>query len=210
MKGPSMETSTIDLHHVNFRAHDQGSEYSKDELSRLLESGNVSWTRWKNEGFRTLDDLLDLINDYQVELIIEDKKLLLIKVHVAIVRVTFHTVSKVLELTEEKQVNILNGKILSRNYEGIGETVRKNELAHEAAHRGLREELGFTDPTKYRLSQFPKSDWTDPRESKKWPGITMLYYRRIFTCIIDEEIYSPTGYKENKDGCEINFVWKEA
>ncbi len=205
-----METMERDLYKVNFRASSAKLEYSKNELSRLLESSNIPWTRWKNEGFRTLDDLLDLINDHQVELIIEDKKLLLIKVHVAIVRVIFHTGSKVLELTEEKQVGTLSGITLCRNYKGIGETVRCGELADEAAHRGLKEELKFSDPTKYRLSKFPESKWDGPRESKKWPGIEMAYYRRIFICTIDEELYLPNGYTEEKESCKIHFVWKES
>ncbi len=200
----------LDLYRVNFRANAPKLEYHEHEISRLLESSNIPWTRWKNEGFRTLDDLLDLINNHQIELIIENKKLLLIKIHVAIVRVIFRTGSKVVELTEEKQVGTLNETTLYRNYEGIGETVRCGELADEAARRGLKEELNFSDPTKYKLAKFPQSEWTEPRESKKWPGITMTYYRRIFSCTIDEELYLPDGYIEERESSKIHFVWKES
>ncbi len=78
-------------------------------------------------------------------------------------------------------------KLEQRPFKGsIGEAVRvKFETYTDAAHRGLKEELGFIDPARYTLLEGPDEE-SDPQPSEKYAGMCDVYHRRHFTVTLEQ------------------------
>jgi len=184
--------------------------YSENELLTILKNHNVLWQKWETQGFRSIADLLDLLNNHQAALIYFPDKSLQMSIHVAVIIIQFQLPDKrILELEEDRQEIIGTNNILKRHVRGIGETVRNKERPYYTAIRGLKEELGFSDPNLFRLSSTViRSEWTDLIPSKKWPGLYASYYRRTFGCFINPDLYRPEGYIKTKSDVRIIFAWR--
>lgn len=101
-----------------------------------------------------------------------------------------------------------DGSILRREFNGIAETINRSEDIRDGAIRCLAEELKFTDPSAYNLSECMKVEHREPIDSEKWPGIKAAYHRYIFECTIPRRLYKPEGYIEIKKNRKIYFKWK--
>ncbi len=186
--------------------------YSEERLIGILESHNVPWKEWKTRGFRSVADLLDLLKNHKAVLM-EPPPHLHMEVHVAVVIIQCAVPSVgLLELWEDRQEITGTTRVLRRNVQGIGETIRNTEkFPYQTALRGLTEELGFSDPNLFRLSStIIRKEQTSIVPSKKWPGLFATYHRWIFGCFIHPNLYKPPGYVEQKEGVNIFFTWRPA
>ena len=184
-----------------------------EELKWVFRKINVPWETWgKGNGSRTLRKLENVLNEEQVTLCIENG-IATLHVKVCVILVYYRHTNPHLILREKFQRHLPNGPdIVRAAFDGIAETKKLNEtLLHQTAERGLREELGFTDPQLYTLSQEPVSQTMGPMDSRKWPGLRAYFYREKLTCDISEKLFKSEGYVEKKphERMEIHFGWKE-
>jgi hypothetical protein len=194
------------------------------DIVRMLDDHHVSRQSWGTGTARTLDDLFE----YH-----ENERLyfrngnngdngnghgngngssagLIIDVHSVVVLVYHRFRRKWLELFEDRQV-FKNGDVLRRsNFNGIAETMRRTGTRRREAMRCLKEELGFGDPSKYELSDHCRTEDRELCPSEKWPGLSAVYHRHIFECVISRTLFRPGGYVEieKKDGRKIYFEWR--
>lgn len=181
----------------------------RNQVIALLDAHRVSTELWGTGTNRTIGDLFNYHERDQLYFRNDDSSRLVIDVNAVVVIVLYRSRKKWLELYEDCQ-KFPDGKILRRaNFNGIAETMRRNEQnPTESAHRCLREELGFKDPTLYKLSDCLEVEHHQPIPSEKWPGIWASYHRHIFECVISAPLFHRSGYVEQEKNRTIHFKWK--
>lgn len=181
---------------------------NRTEIISMLDRHKVPWHTWGTGTSRTLEALCDYHEKDQLHFRNNTSPSIIIEVQVAVVLVTHKFNRRWVELFEDRQV-FDNGEVLQRlNFNGLGETVRRNEGFREAAARCLQEELSFNNPRHYQLSERVRTEKRDPVPSEKWPGLMAAYHRHVFECVISRKIYRPDGYQERDGDRTIHFKWK--
>ena len=178
------------------------------ELAQVLDAAHVPYQDWGRVGHtRSLEELFAYQRDHRVTF--SDSLPITIEVQAAVAIVQFTDASSqglLLELIEDRQITTKTGAKIQRNLRGIGKTLLKSERAFDAMVRGLREELGFSDPQDYDL-RYKFIEDRDPMPSEKWPGIFSADRRILFECKISEKIFRRAGYVAHKDGRETHLIW---
>lgn len=175
----------------------------------MLRENNMPMHLWGTGTNRTLNDLFVYHERDAIDFRNGKTEGIVIDVQVAVVIVMHHFNNEWLELFEAYQL-FPNGQKLdrSKDFNGIGETMKRRESLESAAQRCLKEELGFGDPKRYELSDSVTIEHWAPRSSEKWPGIVAVYHRHIVECMISRELYQPNGYVEPDGNREIHFRWR--
>jgi hypothetical protein len=126
-----------------------------------------------------------------------------------------------LELREARQIFPNGRPPLVRNFDGIGETMRKisgstlsDGFVTAEVQRLFAEELSqteplFKDPTRYQLTYW-HNELMDRRVSEKWPPMEVVFHRKKRKCELPRgsPLFHPEGYRElTDDGRVIEFEW---
>ena len=177
---------------------------TKDEIIHLLRKYKIPFEFWNGQSGKNIDDLVRSI--YSGEVTLEAMSDGLIQhVNVAVVTVRFLLDGQWLELREDRQ-EFPDGTVKCRKFSGsLGEKIRGNETPLKAAKRGLIEELGFPTHIKYRMVS-GKIEVTPRRISDWYSGLTDVYHRHHFLCVIPPELYKPE-YVELYLNKRIYFKW---
>ena len=179
------------------------------EILEILKRHGVPLQKWGMGKYRSFEDFMRYATEDQFFLRDGDGNGLVVEVHAAVVIVIHKFRKEWLELYEDRQVSS-NGKVLCRkNFNGIAETLKRDEAPREGAMRCLSEELNFCDPSLYQLSELLGVERRDPVPSEKWPGIKAQYNRYLFECTIERQLFHKYGYRELEGhGREIFFKWR--
>ncbi len=181
----------------------------REEIIYLLDKHRIPWKDWGRGSRKGLGDLVNSIKLGETRLEAGSSKLIL-HVRVAVVTVRFKLNGQWLELREDRQEFIIDGKVSEikrrTSFNGsLGEKIRRNESPITTARRGLREELGFPKNSGYKLSyngleimKCESSDW--------YSGLIDVYHRYHFVCLIPPELYR-SKYTERYLHRTIYFEW---
>ncbi len=192
----SSVVALLDRHRIDYRAWGTGTTHPLSELVRRLQT----------ESMTLREDPLS--ND------------LLLTMNVVVVHVYYQGELGNKVLYEEGQLFHASDKYLQRHFEGIGETLRRNESPRKAAERALSEELGqsqsgFRDPTNYPalVEDNIRMNVDQKEESKKWPGLEVKFDRRHYSTTIGDRLYrdqyTETTYIFGGQPFKTTtFVWK--
>ncbi len=191
-----------------------GRILSETEVADFLDRQKVPWRIWgSGNGTRTFEEFYRYHRDDQFYIRNGGEIGVTIDVYVAIVMVYHKSRGRWLELFEHHQVSPIGEYLERKNFNGIADTLRRDESLSEGAHRCLKEEIGFDAPLKYDLTPCVRVEIRDPMDSEKWPccGVTAIYHRHIHECIISQQLFDITGYDETeKNGRKIYFKWPQA
>jgi hypothetical protein len=180
---------------------------TSEKIYKLLRNHRLPIHKWGTKNYRSFDDLVQSMKRDRVTIRNHGTPELILDVHALVILVLYKYRNRCMELYEVRQVSP-HGKVLRRKFNGIAETMKQNESDLVAARRCLREELGFSDPKLYSLSERLKIEHLEPQPSEKWPGIKSSYHRHIFQCEISQELFKKKGYVEIDNGWTIFFKWK--
>src|SRR5580704_807556 len=125
---------------------------SRKRIVAILEKHHVSLELWGTGTHRSLDDLVKCMASDCVSFRNGDSTCATIDVHAVVVIVTHQYRKQWLELYEDRQ-EFSNGcpPLRRKGFNGIAETLGRDEELTVGASRCLAEELGFRDPSKYKL-----------------------------------------------------------
>jgi len=180
----------------------------RERIIGILKEHEVRMDRWGTGTYRSLDDFIEYMTHDQFSFRPNGSPVLIVDVHTVVVIVTHVYNRRLLELYEDRQV-FDNGHVIKRhNFNGIAETLERDESPRDGAMRCLAQELRFTDPRDYHLSGCTTIDHREPVPSEKWPGIMAAYHRYLFGCVISRRIFRSGGYVESVPGRKIYFKWK--
>ena len=178
-------------------------------IQEVLERYRTPLETWGTGNYRSLEDFVRYATEDQFFLRNGGSGGLVVEVHAAVIVVVHQCKKKWLELYEDRQVSP-DGTVLRReSFNGIAETLKRNETPRDGAMRCLAEELNFSNPKLYRLSECLGIERRDPVRSEKWPGLQAQYNRHPFECVIGRNLFRKNGYREcERDGREIFFGWR--
>lgn len=183
------------------------TESKIDELKALLETQGVDTSSWGQGATKTIEHLQKEIDDGETTLEVDSDGNLIRKVSLACVDVYYKTQDgKTLFLVEEKQVFKNGGERKRTLKSSVTEKMKKDENSHEAAKRGLYEELGIEGEIDIR-----KINTVSDEEEvvSAYPNLKSKREKEIFETYITESQFRPEGYQEVQDDKTTYFVWKE-
>ena len=176
-----------------------------EKLKEKLEEAKINTRKWGENGVKTVQHLLDEMNNGETKLVINTEEKLIRFVKVVAINVYYHMDDKYAwKLVEERQ-QFPDGTIKRRNIDtSLGEKIRGNENPTESAIRALKEELGFDMP--YTLT--PLKSILREKESEFFPGLLSSYETHFFSCSIPLRLFKAKGYVEKKAEKKIFFIWR--
>lgn len=176
------------------------------ELEVLLTTYGVDFSSWGTGNAKTLQHLLDEINNGEAE-IIDEFGYLIRRIRALDITVT-HTNSdgQSLVLLEDRQ-EFTDGRVRRRDIgAGVKEKLSRNEYADSrSVMRALQEELGITLYLPDGL--VPRVEVKD-REPSSYPGLRGRYMIYFFEIDLPDECYNPDGYVEHQPDKSTYFVWQ--
>lgn len=180
---------------------------TETEVVEALNRHDIPLHLWGTGNHRSLDDFIEYMqNDrfhWRDHLIAP-----IVDVYVVVAIITHSYRRQWLELYEDHQ-DFGNGHILGReNFNGIAETLKREEGLIDGVSRCLKEELGFHDKAKFKILPNCEIERRAPAPSEKFPGILAVYHRHVFECEISRDIFSKGGYAEKEKNRTIHFKWK--
>lgn len=190
---------------------DKETILTRDQLIGLLENRGIPWQTWqRTRATRSFDDMLKYHTRDQFYFYNGETPKFTVDVHVVVVRVHYLTDSGLMELYEERQVFPDQSELRRGNrFDGVGETRKRGEDTRDGALRCLREELNFTDPSKFTLSECLEIQDLPPGPSDKWhPHVEAVFHRYIYECFPSRALYNPFGYVHVEDGITFFFKWR--
>ena len=187
----------------------QTFDNEKQEILEILVQHCIPLETWGTGSYRSFEDFVRYATEDQFFLRNGGNCGLVVEVHAAIVVVVYQCRKKWLELYEDRQVSPGGTTLRRTDFNGIAETLKRNETPRDGAMRCLAEELNFSNPKLYRLSECLGIERRDPVRSEKWPGLQAQYNRHPFECVIGRNLFRKNGYREcERDGREIFFGWR--
>ena len=160
-------------------------------------------TQWGTGSAKGLNDLYKELVDGECTLLAAGRTLVR-EFRVARVDV-FHMTDdgQLLRLKEDRQI-FNDGRTRFRGFEyAIGEKAKPLERFHEAAHRGLSEELKIHDP----LELLPINSFVDMEPPKDYPGIPSISKRADYRLILPPDYYRAEGYVDEQTDKKTVFIW---
>ena len=180
--------------------------------------------KWNRNGYYSLDNLFEWLRLGECRLIPEEGKLLLwIEVAVAFIRSTRpadpkvdHFGGRILVELREQRLND-QGEWVFRSFNGsLGEKIRLSarETAEGAVVRGIREELGDTEPRlKEEENVRPflrplqvQMEQCSYREAEFFPGLAVTHNRHRLEYEMPPHLYRHE-YMSNAGGRPVRFIW---
>lgn len=182
---------------------------TRRQVIRLLRKHGINYQSWvKSVTTNSLEDLVKSVRAGECELHSLPDGRLVLHINVAVVTVICSRCKSSQELREFR-----NGE--HRPFNGsLGEKIRTrySETAIQAAKRGLREELGKTEPLfkDETLYTIRPNGWETkpPQPSEFYPGLYDEYARDFFLCDIQPPLCH-NRYIAEDNGRHIHFYWIE-
>ncbi len=171
---------------------------NKDTLVRLLTGCGILVEQYGIGKAKTLDQLLDEINDGETELVLRRS------VKVIALNVFYKDDDKELILVEQKQV-LLDGRERPRTLDSsIGEKMLADEVPLEAARHALKEELEIEEMLDLKEGEpFERTS-----VSPSYPGLSTHYRFFRFSVYLPDHLFKPEGYIIKEADKTTYFVWK--
>ncbi len=183
------------------------NEVQQAELEVLLTTYGIDFSSWGTGYSKTLQHLLDEINNGESELI-EESGSLIRRIRALDITVT-HTTSdgRSLILVEDRQ-EFTDGRVRHRAKGGVREKLSRDEFADSrSVARALNEELGVTLDLPNDLT--PRVEVKD-RDASSYPGLTGRYMIYFFEVNLPGDCFNPDGYIEHQPDRSTYFVWQQA
>ncbi len=177
----------------------------EQELLALLQAHNIPLNEWGVGEAKNFNHLLSEVQSGEATVVEENGNLL--RSAEGAVLVVYSTDGKrTWRLKEDKQV-FKDGREKRRELEtSIGEKMRPDESAVEAAYRALREELKITE----RLALTPKpSIIKGPVSSQSFPGLMTRYVMNVFEVFLPQHLFKSEGYIECQEDKTNYYTWIE-
>jgi hypothetical protein len=183
-------------------------------IRALFERENIRYDLWNGGEVRTFQGMMDYVNRDRFLVVDQGpgKAPVIMVTNVVVYIWCMRTIQE--ELYEAFQ-SFDDGSRPpeSRGFDGISETVAKDETLDQAVVQLLAEEPGYSEPGFRDPKNYQVYRWTPKpsglRDSDKWPGLKAVYERNCFNCqITNPRIYHPEGYHEIRDGITTVFRWK--
>jgi hypothetical protein len=184
----------------------KGSEMAAiKHLKVVLASADIPYETWCKSSTKTLQHLLDEITSGESVLVPDDKHVIKRQVSIVGIDVFYETpAGDRLKLEESKQV-FKNGMARVRTLPcSVSEKMNESEKPHDAAVRGLREELSLNG--EFSLSYDGQS--FESAVSPSYPGLQSEYVTHRFTVLLNDEQHSPDGYIETQNDKKTHFEWQ--
>lgn len=174
-------------------------------LKVVLASADIPYETWCKSSTKTLQHLLDEITSGESVLVPDDKHVIKRQVSIVGIDVFYETpAGDRLKLEESKQV-FKNGMARVRTLPcSVSEKMNESEKPHDAAVRGLREELSLNG--EFSLSYDGQS--FESAVSPSYPGLQSEYVTHRFTVLLNDEQHSPDGYIETQNDKKTHFEWQ--
>jgi hypothetical protein len=183
-------------------------EIDPHHLEHVLKAQSIPLSQWGIPPAKSVDDLKRSMRFEDVRLVSENGKLTL-HVRVAVLFVRNSLNGYIEELQEAERLFPGNIRLPGRSFNGtLAETFEKNETSLQCAIRGLDEELGFKDQSKYVIKDLLPIQKLGPILSPDhYPGLPVLYERNKFVCLISKELHR-SEYIEKRGERTTIFRWK--
>jgi hypothetical protein len=182
------------------------SKIEKAELLHMLQQHHIPIDSWGTGEAKTVDHLVNEINDGETVLV-EDKESgrLIRKFAFLSIVVLCHTDRETYKLIEEKQV-FSDGRTRVRVPDwSVGEKIKPGEENIEAiTKRALYEELGIQDNFGIHEGEHVEEEV----DSKSYPGLVSRRNRFNVMVEIDPAQYRPEGYTEVQSDKTTYFTWR--
>jgi hypothetical protein len=182
----------------------------KKDLVTLLGAHNIPLEQWGIGKAKTVDHLLQELEEGETRLTVQNGGLVRISVGVGL-NVHVHVDGVPYRLFEKEQ-RFSDGRTRTRDLStSLGEKLKPGEDPERAVYRALREELGIKgDPRFLRQFLFGRTLETKERPSDSYPGIRSHYTLHVFEFIMPPQHYRAEGYREVRPDQTTVFVWKES
>lgn len=177
-----------------------------NKLKSQLEAFGVDISIWGTRGYKTLDHLVNEIEDQEVILDVnENGELIKISEIVAATVLCFYE-DKTYRLKEERQV-FKDGRERFRLSAGrsVFEKMKLGEKPDKAILRGITEELSIAG--EIILNYVGKIEHM--ADSKSYPGIKAKSTTHFFEAILESSQFNPDGYVEEQADKITYFVWEQ-
>jgi hypothetical protein len=175
-------------------------------LSKHLERFGVDTSTWGLGKAKTVEHLLDEINNQESNLFINDSGELIRKIEVACSFVFYKSDDgRLFRLKEDRQV-FNGGRERRRDSSGqaVFEKMKSDENPTEAIIRGMREELGVDGVID--VTELGQDDQL--RGSNSYPGLVTMCTFHVFETTLNDGQFKPDGYVEVQKDKSTYFVWE--
>jgi hypothetical protein len=177
------------------------------ELINLLNNYGIPIDSWGKDGAKTVDHLVDEINNKETVLVQNPETGTLTREFsfLAIV-VLYIDGNNTYQLIEDRQV-FTDGRERRRSSDiSVGEKIKYNESnIEQAIARALSEELGIQGGFVAKEGEIV----VEEADSKSYPGLKSHRVRYNSVVKISSEQYKPEGYVETQPDKTTYFIWKK-
>jgi hypothetical protein len=180
----------------------------RNELVDLLTQQEIPLESWGMNGAKTVDHLLDELNEGETLLVEDGKTGRLIREFSFLAIVVLHKdKNDTYQLIEEKQIFSDGSQRVRLSEISVGEKIKYGiENVGEAITRALEEELGI----KKGFNVLKKDEvLVEEVDSKSYPGLKSHRNRYNVVVEIDSSEYKPEGYMEVQKDKTTYFVWNK-
>jgi len=169
----------------------------------LLNFNGIEIERWGKGKAKTINHLINEINEGTCVLQEDDNSLLVRCLRVATAKIYFEINETKYILKEEKQV-FKDGRIRKRtNDSSLSEKINPDENPKDAIIRGIKEELGIQNEviiTTYETT-------SEEMYSDSFPTLLSKYEIYSFNVHLTEEQFNIDGYIEEQEDKTTYFIW---
>lgn len=177
-----------------------------NEIEQMLTDNNIDYSNWWTGSTKSLESLLNEINDWESSLEVV-KGILTRVVKVVWAEVKYESSeNKKFRLIEEKQV-FKNGSERTRDYGWypLWEKMKMDEEPIGAMRRWIQEELWIMDIIDIEYDE----ENEDLRKSKGYPDLLSQYIRYYFTINLRDNQFNKDWYIEIQEDKKTYFSWEE-
>lgn len=180
--------------------------YDLTELSNLLSRYNIPFKYWGQGKSKTLNHLLDEIQNKECYL--EEKNENITRyIEFVGVKIYYRNENGETWTLKEDRQEFKDGRIRRREMpNSVSEKMITGEDAALAAARGIKEELGI-EIEKNQLTK--RQDLFYNGGSLSYPGLKTKYKGHKFICYLNKSQFNEEGYVENQKDKSTYFKWKK-
>ena len=179
---------------------------TRQDLIKKLSDAGIDPSIWGQGKAKTVEDLLQEVNDGEIELISTPDGTLVRKVPVVTVDVMYtDALGRHYKLVESRQV-FTDGRERHRDRNtSVAEKLKVGENVAEAALRGVQEELGISG--EIQLTEDGRE--ITELDSPSFPDLRSQYEIFKFSAELTPGQYKPEGYIERQPDKSTYFEWEE-
>jgi hypothetical protein len=178
---------------------------TKEKLIEILELYDIPLDKWGRNSAKTVNHLLNEINDNESTLEVKDNNLIR-RVEFIGVKIFYTENDITYQLKEEKQV-FKDGRTRVRNISSsVSEKKMKSEDPINAVIRGVKEELNIVINRNKVITDFTK---IHEDESLSYPGLFSIRKGYYYIYHFNKEQFNSEGYIENQSDKSTYFKWTQ-